>query len=288
MAWGDFLRKKFEIVEGFSIHVDKVIFATLIIAGTWVIIKLLRRVITRPNFMADKINMKRQTTIFLVTKYFIWFFSIILALSALGINITTLLLGSTALLVGLGLGLQHIFTDLVSGLFLLFEGSLKIGDVIELDGVIGKVKEINLRSCELKTRDDVIIIIPNSKFLAEKVVNWSHASEQVRFTVEVNVAYGSDVDKVYECLEAAMEAHHQISETPKPFVRFVDFGESSLQFHMLFWSKNTFRIENVKSDLRRDVYARLAEHDLHIPFPQRDIHIKGMENLSKLKDEFGA
>jgi small-conductance mechanosensitive channel len=279
MALEDILRAKFEIVEGFSIHVDKVLFATLIIAATWVIIKLLRRVITRPNFIADKVNMKRRMTIFLVTKYFIWFFSIILALSALGVNLTTLLLGSTALLVGLGLGLQHIFTDLVSGFFLLFEGSLKIGDVIELDGVIGKVMEINLRSCELKTRDDVIIIIPNSKFLAEKVVNWSHGSEQVRFTVEVNVAYGSDVDQVYKCLEDAMGAHYQISETPKPFVRFVDFGESSLQFHMLFWSKNTFRIENVKSDLRRDVYARLAEHGLHIPFPQRDIHIKGMENL---------
>ncbi len=285
MALEDILRAKFEIVEGFSIHVDKVLFATLIIATTWLIIKLLRRFITRPNFIADKVNMKRRMTIFLVTKYFIWFFSIILALSALGVNLTTLLLGSTALLVGLGLGLQHIFTDLVSGFFLLFEGSLKIGDVIELDGVIGKVMEINLRSCELKTRDDVIIIIPNSKFLAEKVVNWSHASEQVRFTVEVNVAFGSDVEQVYQCLEAAMVAHHQISETPKPFVRFVDFGESSLKFHMLFWSKNTFRIENVKSDLRRDVYARLAEHGLHIPFPQRDIHIKGMENFVGLKDK---
>lgn len=285
MAFGDFLRKKIEIVEGFSIHIDKVIFATLIIVGTWVLIKLLRRLITRPNFIADKISMKRQTTIFLVTKYFIWFFSIIMALSALGINLTTLLLGSTALLVGLGLGLQHIFTDLVSGFFLLFEGSLKIGDVIEVDGVIGKVLEINLRSCELKTRDDVIIIIPNSKFLAEKVVNWSHASEQVRFNVEVSVAYGSNIDTVYECLEAAMKAHKQISQSPKPFVRFVAFGDSSLQFNMMFWSKNTFRIENVKSDLRRDVYSRLTEQGLNIPFPQRDIHIKGMDNLMALKDQ---
>jgi small-conductance mechanosensitive channel len=285
MAFGDFLRKKIHIVDGISIHLDKVIFAALILLGTWLLIKLLRRVITRPNFIADKISMKRQITIFLVTKYFVWFFSIILALSAVGINLTTLLLGSTALLVGLGLGLQHIFTDLVSGFFLLFEGSLKIGDVIEVDGVIGKVMEINLRSCELKTRDDVIIIIPNSKFLAEKVVNWSHGSEQVRFTVDVSVAYGSNIDTVYECLEAAMNEHKQISQSPKPFVRFVAFGDSSLQFNMMFWSKNTFRIENVKSELRRDVYTRLSEHGLNIPFPQRDVHIKGLEQMISAKEK---
>lgn len=279
MALGDIFHKKIQIVEGISIHIDKIIFAALVIIGTWLLIKLLRRMITRPNFIADKISMKRQTTIFMVTKYFIWFFSIIISLSIVGINITTLMLGSTALLVGLGLGLQHIFTDLVSGLFLLFEGSLNIGDVIEVDGVIGKVMEINLRSCELKTRDDVMIIVPNSKFLSEKVVNWSHGGEQVRFTVSVGVAYGSDIDKVFECLETAMIDNDQISKSPKPFAHFVNFGDSSLEFNMLFWSKNTFRIENVKSDLRRDVYKRLAENGLAIPFPQRDIHIKGMERI---------
>ncbi len=285
MALGDILNKKVDIVEGISFHLDKFVFACLIIGGTWLIIKLLRKMITKPNFIADKISMKRQTTIFLLTKYFIWFFSIIISLTVLGINITTVMLGSTALLVGLGLGLQHIFTDLVSGLFLLFEGALKIGDVIEVDGVIGKVMEINLRSCELKTRDDVMIIVPNSKFLSEKVVNWSHGSEQVRFTVEVGVAYGSDVDKVFECLEASMDANDQISKSPKPLVHFVGFGDSSLQFHMLFWSPNTFRIEAVKSNLRRDVYKRLSENGLAIPFPQRDIHIKGIEQIVDFKEK---
>jgi small-conductance mechanosensitive channel len=240
---------------------------------------------TKPNFIADKIQEKRKMTIFLLTKYTSWFISILASLSIVGINLTTLVLGSTALLVGLGLGLQHIFKDLVSGIFLLFEGSIKIGDIIEVDNVIGKVLEVNLRSCELKTRDDVIIIVPNSKFLEEKVVNWSHESEQVRFTIDVGIAYGSDIDKVNECLIEAMKVNKQVSKAPKPYVQFSNFGESSLDFKMFFWSKKTFLIEQVKSDLRVDVYKRLKENNLAIPFPQRDIHIKGMEQAVNFKEK---
>lgn len=285
MVLSGILHERFKIVDGVYLDVDKTIFALLIILGTWLLVKALRRLITRENFIADKIDRKRRMTIFLLSKYFIWFISVLGSLSAIGINLTALVLGSTALLVGLGLGLQHIFKDLVSGIFLLFEGSIKIGDIIEVDNVIGKVMEVNLRSCELKTRDDVIIIVPNSKFLEEKVVNWSHESEQVRFTVEVGVAYGSDIDLVSDCLIAAMEANDQVSKTPKPYTHFANFGESSLEFKMFFWSKQTFRIENVKSELRRDVYKRLKENNLAIPFPQRDIHIKGMEQTVSFKEK---
>lgn len=285
MAIGDILHAEFEIVHGVTIHVDKLLFASFILIGTWLGLKVLRRAITRPSFIADKIDAKRRVTIYLLTKYFVWFLSIITSLTVLGVNLSTLVVGSTALLVGLGLGLQHIFTDLVSGLFLLFEGSLKIGDVIEVDGVIGRVMEVNLRSCELKTRDDVIIIVPNSKFLSEKVVNWSHDSEQVRFTVEVGVAYGSDIDVVNDCLIQSMKENKQVSKTPKPFTQFANFGESSLEFKMFFWSKETFRIENVKSDLRTDVYKRLTEKGLSIPFPQRDVHIKGLEQMVDFKEK---
>lgn len=279
------LHKRFKIIGDIYFDVDKVIFALLIILGTWILIKALRRLITVNNFIADKINQKRKMTIFLLTKYFVWFISILASLSVVGIDLGTLVLGSTALLVGLGLGLQHIFKDLVSGIFLLFEGALKIGDIIEVDNVIGQVLEVNLRSCELKTRDDVIIIVPNSKFLEEKVVNWSHDSEQVRFTVEVGVAYGSDIDKVNECLIQAMNSNKEVSQSPQPYTQFTNFGESSLEFKMYFWSKKTFRIESVKSDIRSDVYKRLKENGMEIPFPQRDIHIKGMEQPIRFKEK---
>lgn len=278
MTWKEFVSLKFELIGGVTVYMDKMLFAALIILGTWVSVVLLRQLIVRPNFIADKVSKKRRMTVFYVLKFLGWLVSVIVALKVMGINITGLLVGSTALLVGLGLGLQNIFKDLVSGIFLLFEGSVKIGDVIEADGVIGKVMEINFRTTDVMTRDDVIIIIPNSKFVAEKVVNWTHDFEQVRFTVDIGLAFGSDVEKVFEVLEKSMLEDPRISKSPKPFVQFVDFGESALCFKMMFWSKDTFFIENVKSDLRRLIYKRLAENNLTIPFPQRDIHIRELRD----------
>ncbi len=283
MSWKEFVHLEFEIIGGKVIHMDQLLLAALVLLSTWLGLLLLRYLIVRPSFIADKVSKKRRMTVFYLFKFIGWMVSIIVALKVMGINITGLLVGSTALLVGLGLGLQNIFKDLVSGLFLLFEGSIKIGDVIEVDGVIGKVMEINFRSSEIMTRDDVIIIIPNSKFVGEKVINWSHEYEQVRFTVTISLAHGSDVEKVFACLEKAMTFDKRISKSPNPVVQFVDFGESSLDFKMMFWSKETFRIEHVKSDLRRLVYRKLSEAGLVIPFPQRDIHIKGIEKILDLK-----
>ena len=279
------LNWELEILDGQFIHVGQILFGLGILLATWLSIAILRRAITKPNFIIDKIGKKRRITIFLIVKYLGWFASVFISLHVMGADITGLMLGSTALLVGLGLGLQNIFKDLVSGLFLLFEGSLKIGDIIEADGVVGKVEEINLRSSEVLTRDDVTIIIPNSKFVAEKVVNWSIDNESVRFTVNLSVAYGSDVEQVFACLEESMSEHELIANKPLPFVRFTEFGESALEFEMMFWSSSTFRIENVKSDLRRSVYKKLMKYNLHIPFPQRDIHIKGVEHVVDFKQK---
>ena len=282
MSWKEFVHTKFEIIGGKVIYMDQLLLALLVLVATWLGVVILRYMIVRPNFIADKVSKKRRMTVFYLFKFIGWTVSIFVALKVMGINITGLLVGSTALLVGLGLGLQNIFKDLVSGLFLLFEGSIKIGDVIEADGVIGKVMEINFRSTEVMTRDDVIIIVPNSKFVGEKVVNWTHEYEQVRFTVTISLAYGSDVEKVFVCLKEAMTHDLRISKSPRPLVQFVDYGESALEFKMMFWSKEAFTIENVKSDLRRLVYKKLREEGLVIPYPQRDVHIKGIEHIIDL------
>lgn len=273
MTWNEIFGASFMIGE-YKLVAGNLMIGGLIALGTWLLLLALRRTIVRPRLFT-KIDEKRRMSIYLITKYVVWVISIIMILEANNIEITVLLVGSTALLVGLGLGLQNIFKDLVSGLFLLFEGTIKIGDIIEADGVIGRIVEINLRSTEVLTREDVTIIIPNSRFVTEKVVNWSHNNEErIRFTVNVSVAYGSDIDVVFSCLEEAMREIPQICRTPKPFVRFTNFGESALEFDMIFWSKDLFTINNVKSDLRRAVYRKLNEKGLAIPFPQRDIHIK--------------
>lgn len=285
MNWDDFINYEIFELGDFKLLLGNLLIGIIIIFVTSFFISILRRAILKPRFIIDKIDEKRRNTFFSITKYFVWIISGLIVLEVIGVKITPLLFGSTALLVGLGLGLQNIFKDFISGLFLLFEGTIKIGDIIEVDGERGKVIEINLRSSEILTQDDVTIIIPNSRFIVEKVVNWSHDTNAVRFQVKVGLAYDSDVDVVFECLESSMQENKEVLDNPKSFVRFSDFGESALNFDMIFWSNNTFRIDDVKSDLRRSVYSKLKEKGLNIPFPQRDINIKGVEHVVNFKED---
>lgn len=266
----------FEIIKlgSVSITAAKLVIVGVIALITVVFLSLLRRAIERPKLILSSIDQKRRHSIYLIAKYFVWVISIVFMLESLGFQISILLAGSAALLVGIGFGLQPIFADLVSGLFLLFEGTVKIGDVIEADGVVGKIHQINLRSTEVKTRDNMIIIVPNSKFVVEKVVNWSHNAESVRFFVDIGVSYSSDVEFVMQVLKEEMDKNKGIEKKPESFVRFTNFGESSLDFQLIFWTIDPFTVENLKSDLRRAIHARLSKEKIEIPFPQRDLHIR--------------
>ena len=205
MSWENILNYQiFELGE-FKLLIGNLFAAVIIIISTWFLISILRRGIIKPRFIIDKIESKRRMSIFLIIKYFICVISFIIILEVIGVDITVLVFGSTALLVGLGLGLQNIFKDLMSGLFLLFEGTIKLGDIIEVDNVVGKVMGINLRSSQILTREDVVFIIPNSKFVSEKVINWTRNQEYIRFSVYLDIAYGSDIDLVYSCLNKAMQ-----------------------------------------------------------------------------------
>lgn len=278
MPWDTFSKIEVAHVGNTTILMEGVVGAVGVLVATYIAVKVWRRTILKPRIIMNKIDEKRRMSIFLIVKYIGWVVSILLMIKVLGFDIKPLLFGSGALLIGLGFGLQNIFRDFVSGLFLLFEGSLKIGDVIEVDGEVGRVKEINLRSSEMVTVDDVTVVIPNSKFVSERVVNWTMDNELVRFEINVGVAYGSDVEQVFQCLEEAMKENKNVAGKPKPFVRFKNFGDSALEFEMIFWSRSGFVIDNVKSDLRRAVYKKLNDKGLAIPFPQRDVTIKGWEN----------
>lgn len=282
MPWNTFSKIEVAHVGDTTVLMEGVVGAIGVLVATYVAVKIWRRTILKPRLIMNKIDEKRRMSIFLIVKYIGWVVSILIMIKVLGFDIKPLLFGSGALLIGLGFGLQNIFRDFVSGLFLLFEGSLKIGDVIEVEGEVGRVKEINLRSSEMITVDDVTVVIPNSTFVSERVVNWSIDNDAVRFEVNVGVAYGSDVEKVFECLEEAMLENKDVEKQPKPFVRFKNFGDSALEFEMLFWSKSGFVIDNVKSELRREVYKKLTKSGLAIPFPQRDVNIKGLEELKAM------
>ena len=251
----------------------------IVLVVTKFLLLLIKRIIVTPH-KHNALEEGRRMSIFFLVRYFVWSFSIVLCLQIIGVQITLLLAGLSALLVGFGLGIQNIFNDIVSGIFLLFEGTIQIGDVIEIDGMVCKVQEISLRTSKVVTRDDITIIIPNRNFINDKVINWSRQpNQQARFHIQIGVSYNSNPREVQKILTEVMIEHPDImNDKPfNPFVRFIEYGDSAIVFDLIFWSKRTFRIENVKSDLYYNAFEKLKEHNIEIPFPQRDIHFRSSD-----------
>lgn len=274
----EFLRYELFRIGNVTLTIGHLANVAIIILVTWLAVAVISRLIGQ-FFRVRKLEASRKHAFVQLVKYFFWTIAVVLILDALGMKITILLAGSAALLVGLGFGLQQIFQDLVSGIFLLLEGTVRVDDVIEIDGLVGKILAINLRTSRVLTRDGIIIIVPNHKFIVDNIINWSHNAIATRFKVSVGVAYGSDVEKVRSILVDCALRHPDVitGEDRKayhPFARFVDFAESSLNFELYFWSNNIFYIENTKSDIRFMIDHQFRASGVTIPFPQRDVHIK--------------
>ncbi len=260
--------------EKFNISVFNLFEIALIIIITssilWLIKKFLRR-----QAKNSRLEIGTSHAILQIIRYILWIIAIMIIFQTIGFRITFLLAGSAALLVGIGLGVQEVFKDLISGFFMLFEGNLRVGDIVELEeNLVGKVVQVGLRTTKIETRDRVVLIIPNSSFISDRLINWSHMEKKTRFHVNVGVAYGSDVDKVTKILREVAEEHAKIARDPKPVVMFYDFGNSSLDFKLHFWTYDTFWVEIIKSDLRYAINRKFIENKVTIPFPQRDVHIR--------------
>ncbi len=266
---------EFEIfrVGDYSFTSGKVVSAIVIILFTLLLLWIIKKTLFRKKVM-NKYERGNLYSLYQIINYVIWILTILFILDTLGIKLNVLLAGSAALLVGVGLGLQTTFNNFVSGIILLFEGSIKIGDILEIDGDVVKMERIGLRTSSAKNRDDIVLIIPNSLITSNKVINWSHQSEKTRFKIKVGVAYGSDVDLVMKILKESALENPEIDDKDAIIARFVDFGNSSLDFELLFFSINIFRIENIKSEIRKVINRKFKENNITIPFPQVDLHFK--------------
>jgi len=240
---------------------------------TKIVLWLIKKVIDS-NRSKRKLDPSNAYSIFQIIRYVLWIVSISLMLETLGFSITVLIAGSAAILVGIGLGLQGTFNDIICGIILLIERSTKIGDVLEIDGDVIIIQKIGLRTSKGLNRDDIVIIIPNSLITSNKLINWSHQSKKTRFKIDVGVAYGSNVDLVIKILEESALEHPDITDKNLIEARLKDFGNSSLDFQVLFFSDNVFRIEKVKSDIRKIINRKFIENKITIPFPQIDVHVK--------------
>ncbi len=261
-------------INDYSLSVANLLSAFLILAIARLLVFLIQKILHR-SFVRQNLSDKgKEYAINQILKYLIYTIALVLVIESLGFNVTILIASSAALFVGIGLGLQDIFKDILSGIFLLFERTIQVGDIVEIDSLVGRVKEINIRTSKVRTRDGIMIIVPNNNLISAKVINWSMENKITRFGVEVGVAYGSNTQLVKDILIQSAVDHPNILAKPEPRVFFRDFGNSSLDFEVMFWSDKTWEIEFTRSDLRFAIDQAFRDKGVTIPFPQRDLHVK--------------
>jgi potassium-dependent mechanosensitive channel len=205
--------------------------------------------------------------------------ALVAGVATLGLNLTNFALIAGALSVGVGFGLQNVVSNFVSGVILLIERPIKVGDRIVVGGKEGHVRRINVRATEIETSERAAVIIPNSEFISTAVTNWTHRDRRGRVEVKVGVAYGTDPEKVRDVLLACAKAHRTITRWPEPGVSFQDFGPSELVFRLLGFVDDVETKGEVESDLRYAIIRAFAENGIVIPFPQREISIKDLDRL---------
>jgi small-conductance mechanosensitive channel len=214
---------------------------------------------------------------------------IFIVLENTGINLGALTVFAGAVGIGIGFGLQNIASNFISGLVILAERPIAIGDRIEVAGITGQVQQIRARSTVIVTNDNIAMIVPNSKFIDSPVTNWTYGDPRVRFRIPVGVAYGSDVGKVREALIAAARSDLHVLEDPAPNVFLKQFGESSIDFDLVVWSTEmSHRPSRFKSDLNFAIEKKLREAGIEIPFPQREVRIRGGSVPAAEEDRVGA
>ena len=257
--------------DDFSI-IELLIFLALLvgaIAASGYVADLLRTKVLQ----ATRMTRGSQEIISIITKYGFIAFATVVLLQAYGLDLSSLTVIGGALGVGIGFGLQDIARNFASGIVLLFERSVQVGDFIQVGTHLGVVEEVRTRSIVLKTLDRISIIVPNSRLLSEEVVNWNHRRSVSRLHLPIGVAYGSDVKKVKAALLQAAEEHLEVLRNPPTQVFFTEFGDSSLNFELLVWTSDPSRQAPLKSDLCFRIEEIFREQQIDIPFPQRDINI---------------
>jgi len=215
-----------------------------------------------------------QEMVATLTKYSLISIGTLIILQIWGLDISSLTILASALGVGIGFGFQDIAKNFGSGLVLMLERPIQIGDFVEVGNSKGTVERIGGRSTEIRTLDQVSVIVPNSRFLSEEVINWNHHNPLSRIHLPVGVAYSTDPQAVRTALLEAAQSHAEVLQNPPPQVFFTGFGDSALNFDLLVWTTKPSRQFILKSDLYFSIFELLQERQIEIPFPQRDLHLR--------------
>ena len=259
-------------VGGITISLLGAIYSVLILLITHVFTRFWERLLKEKILLNSALDQGVQISISTISIYLIWLFGILWALNALGIGTTSIAVAFGALGIGIGFGLQSIFNNFLSGIILLFERPIEVGDVLEVSGNWGFVEKINVRSTVIRTYDNSALIIPNSDIISNQLTNWTFKDVRVRRTIQIGVAYGSDTRLVEQCLYEIAEQHARVMTEPAPMVLFSDFGDHALIFKLRVWTLLDYGL-STETDIRFEIDSVFREKQIEIAFPQLDVHL---------------
>ncbi len=265
-----FLNYGFQFGKDIHFNVKTLIVIVLLLVITSYLLKLIKRIAVKRLAETDKLKFN---SVFSFARYFIYIIVMLVTFDNIGINVTAVFAASAALMVGVGFALQTFFQDIISGIFILIDQSVHVGDIIELDGKVGRVTEIKLRTTRAVTVDNKVLIIPNHKYLTNTLYNWTENGSVTREKIIIGVAYGSDLALVKKLLLQAAKENKKLLKHPEPNVLFTDFADSALMFELRFSLKNSFMAAVPQSEIRFEIDRLFREHDIKIPFPQREIYV---------------
>ncbi len=270
----DFFNHSFSFGSSISVTVKALFVIAVVFILTRLFLKLIRRVAYRTLSKEAQYTFK---SVFSFFNYFIYLTVILITFDNIGVNVTAIFAASAALLVGVGLALQTFIQDIISGVFIIADQTLHVGDVIHAEGQMGKVEDIKLRTTRVVTVDNKVLIIPNHKFLTSTLYNWTQNGSHTREFIEVGVAYGTDVEFVKELLIKVMLKHSKVLKNPTPGVLLNDFGDNAIALKLYFTLSDSFEMNMVKSDLRFKIYEAFNSNGIEIPFPQRTVWLNNVE-----------
>ena len=282
---GNLLNKTlFELKETPVTLLSICIFVLFLIGFTYLggFIKRLLNQKILPRFISDS---GLRFTLARMTQYVIMIIGVLVSFQFVGIDLTGLAVIFGFLSVGIGFGLQNVTSNFISGLIVLFERPISIGDRVLVNDIEGDVQEINIRSTTVKSINNISVIVPNSEFISKNVVNYSYGDPTYRLVIDVGVAYGSDLDNVLKALNEVAEENTSILDYPKHDVHLRSFGDSSWNMKLFVWVANVKDHYNIMNELNQAIVRKFRSYDIEIPFPQRDINFKNA--MPKIDEEKG-
>ncbi|GIV05116.1 MAG: mechanosensitive ion channel protein MscS [Fimbriimonadales bacterium] len=260
-----------------ALTVGAIVIIALSFLALYVVSFWLKRLVARRLLARTSLDLGAREAIGSLLRYFLLFWGTIVIIQSAGVDLTALHVLAGAIGVGVGFGLQNIANNFISGIIILFERPIKIGDRVEVAGIDGRVVAIGARATTVITNDNIAIIVPNSFFISEPVVNWTRNDPRVRFKIPVGVAYGSDLRLVEKLLLEAAQEHPEILKDPPPVARLMRFGDNAVEFELRVWSTTLVHQRGkLISDLNFAIFEKFQQHGIEIPFPQRDVHIRSV------------